>query len=169
MSVAETPRLSLQRLTLEDAPFIVRLLNDADFLRYVGDRAVRSVADAESYLRQGPLGSYARHGFGLYRVALAATGEAVGMCGILQRDYLDAPDLGFALLPEYRRQGFTAEAATAVMAHGRRDFNLTRILAITSLDNESSMRLLAKLGFVLERRVRRVETEPELNLFAISF
>lgn len=155
MIIERTSRLTLSRFTEADAPFIVELLNDADFLRHIGDRNVRTEPDAIKYLRAGPLDSYARHGFGLYRMGLTDSGTPVGMCGLLQRDYLEAPDLGFALLPRYRRRGLTAEAARAVLAHGRRDLGLKRVLAITSLENTASIELLTGLGFVWERHLHR--------------
>ncbi len=94
--VCETPRLLIRRLDATDAPFILRLLNEPSFLENIGDRGVRSLDDARAYLAKGPLASYEQHGFGLFHVSLKAGGDAIGMCGLLKRDWLDAPDVGFA-------------------------------------------------------------------------
>ena len=147
----ETARLTIRRFTTDDAPFVYALYNDPDFLHYIGDRGVHSVADARAYIEAGPIASYARHGFGLYVVELKSTGEPIGVCGILKRDSLDAPDLGFAFLPDYRSRGYAGEAARSVLAFARGTLRLTRILAITSPGNAISMALLRKLGFTLER------------------
>ena len=122
-------------MTAADAPFILELVNDPDFLRHIGDRGVRTLDDAVAYIANGPLASYARHGFGLYRVSLADTAVPIGIAGILRRESLDDPDIGFAFLPAYRRQGFALEAARAVMDHAQRDLGLGRVVAIVSPDN----------------------------------
>lgn len=168
MIVLETSRLELRHLAATDAPFIVRLLNDTAFLRFIGDRGVRTEADARAYLAAGPIDSYHRHGHGLYAATLRGSGEPIGMCGLVRRDYLDEPDLGFALLPQHRALGYTAEAAAAVIAHAREHLGIARLLAITSLDNIPSIRLLEKLGFRLERRMQRPAESEEINLFAMS-
>ena len=100
---------------MDDAPFILGLLNDPDFLRYIGDRGVRTLDDAAAYITNGPLASYARHGFGLYLVSLGDTGVPIGISGVLRRDTLPDPDIGFAFLPGFRRQGYALEAARAVL------------------------------------------------------
>jgi [ribosomal protein S5]-alanine N-acetyltransferase len=165
VALIETPRLRLRRLAATDAPFILELLNDPAFLRYIGDKAVRTEDDARGYIESGPMASYERFGFGLLLVSLTS-GEPIGMCGLLKRDALDDVDLGFALLPGFRAHGYAFEAAAAVLAHAEAAWGLTRVLAITSPDNEASIGLLAKLGFAFERMARMHEAEPEIKVFA---
>jgi len=164
--VIETPRLALHRLTRDDADFILELLNEPSFLRYIGDKGVRTRADACQYILDGPMASYDRFGFGLYRVARKDTNEAIGICGLLKRESLEDVDVGFAFLPRFWSNGFALESASAVLAHGRQTWGLKRILAITSPDNGASIRLLAKLGFRLERMGRPSEEAPEIKVFA---
>lgn len=147
MTVLDTDRLTLRRFTLEDAPFLLRLLNEPSFLANIGDKGVRTEADAQRYLREGPLASYAAHGFGLWGVVLAATGVMIGMCGLLRRPTLEAPDLGYAFLPEHWGAGYAVEAADGVVTHARDVLGLARLLAITSLDNEASIRVLRRVGY----------------------
>jgi RimJ/RimL family protein N-acetyltransferase len=165
-AVLETERLALFRLTPDDAPFIVELLNDPSFLRYIGDRGVRTPDAARRYIETGPTASYERFGFGLYRVALKATGEPIGICGLLKRDTLPDADVGFALLPRFRGRGYAFEAASAVLASAHEAHGLDRVLAITALDNDISITLLGKLGFRFERRTRLSDGAAELNVFA---
>ena len=164
----ETERLVLSRLSALDAGFILELLNEPAFLRYIGDRGVRDEADAIRYVEAGPLASYARFGFGLYRVGLKPGGDAIGICGLLKRDALPDADIGFALLERHRSRGYAHEAAAAVLAHGREAFGLRRVLAITSPDNDVSIGLLAKLGFRFERMARMAPDAPEVKLFALE-
>jgi RimJ/RimL family protein N-acetyltransferase len=164
--VLETSRLVLRRLTADDAPFMLVLLNDPDFIRYIGDRGVRTEEDARGYIERGPIASYARFGFGLYLVDLRATGEAIGICGLLKRDELPEPDIGFAFLPAFRARGFAFEAAAAVQGYARDTFHVGRLLAITSLQNDRSIRLLGRLGFSFDRRIRLSPSGEELNLFS---
>jgi len=164
--VLETERLVLRRLTTGDAPFILELLNDAAFLRHIGDKGVRTEADACRYIETGPMASYLRHGFGLYRVELKDGGEPIGMCGLLKRDYLPDVDIGFALLPRYRSRGYAFESASAVLAHARDTLGVARVLAITSPDNVDSIGLLEGLGFRFERMARPAENEAEVKVFS---
>ncbi|MDX1546742.1 MAG: GNAT family N-acetyltransferase [Rhodothermales bacterium] len=167
-TILETERLVLGTLTPEDEAFILDLLNQPSFLRFIGDRGVRTRADARAYIQNGPLQSYARHGFGLYRVALKGGASPIGICGLLKRDSLEHPDLGFAFLPAYWSKGYASEAARAVLGFARETLGLHRILAITSVENEASMALLRKLGFHFERRARATDGGPPVNVFAFD-
>lgn len=168
MTVLETERLRLRRLTADDAEFILRLLNEPSFLRFIGDRGVRTVDDAREYVLNGPVASYEQFGFGLYLVMLKDAGTPIGMCGLLKRDALDDVDIGFAFLPEFWLKGFAIEAARAVMEHGRRDFGLKRIVAVTNPDNAGSIRVLEKLGFVFERMVRLSGESLEIRMYGAA-
>jgi RimJ/RimL family protein N-acetyltransferase len=166
LKVVETDRLILRRMSLDDAGFVLVLLNDPSFLRYIGDKGVRTLEDARKYILTGPVASYERHGFGLYLVSRKEDGDSIGICGLLKRDALPDVDLGFAFLPEYGSRGYGFESATAVMDHGRRVLGLQRIVAVTAPGNLASIRLLEKLGMRFEGMVRLAEGGPELKLFA---
>ena len=169
MTILETERLLLRHLDVQgDAAFIRALLNTPAFLRYIGDRGVRTEADARRYIADGPVASYADHGFGLFAVDLRRSGEAVGICGLLQRPTLADPDLGFAFLPAAWGQGYATEAAAATRAWGHAVHGLDRIVAITQPDNAGSIRVLEKTGFRFERMVAVREDEPPLRLFAAT-
>lgn len=141
-----THRLIMRPLTLADAPFMLQLLNDSSFIRNIGDRGVRSEAEAVAYLTAGPLASYQQYGFGLRAIELQQDGQLIGICGLIQRETLDAPDLGYALLPDYTGQGYALEAAKAAVQWAV-TLDLAQLYAVVSLENEASKRLLAKLGF----------------------
>jgi RimJ/RimL family protein N-acetyltransferase len=164
MNVIETTRLDLREFTLRDAPFILHLLNEDGFLRFIGDKGVRSLADARDYILQGPSASYRQHGFGLYRASLR-DGTPIGMCGLVKRDTLPDVDVGFAVLERYWSQGYCSEAATAVLDFGLHTLGLKRIVAITAPENHGSMAVLAKIGLQFEKRVRLSDGGPEVNLF----
>lgn len=149
-----------------DAEFILRLLNEPSFLKYIGDKSVRTLDDARGYIRNGPMKSYEENGFGLYRVGLKANDRAIGTCGLIQRDALPAPDIGFAFLPEYWNKGYGHESAAEVMRYAREVLRHDRILAITSPDNEASGRLLEKIGLRFERLIRLSEDADEVKLFS---
>lgn len=147
----ETERLRLREFTAADATFIVKLLNSPGWLRYIGDRGVRTEADALNYIAQGPRASYARYGYGLWCVARKEDGVPVGMCGLLKRDALPDVEVGFAFLPEHAGLGYAQESARAVVEAGRRRFGLRRLAAITQPTNAASIRVLEKLGLTYER------------------
>ncbi|MDB5359344.1 MAG: Ribosomal-protein-alanine acetyltransferase [Rhodospirillales bacterium] len=160
----ETDRLILRELATEDASFILALVNDPDWLRFIGDRRIRTLVDAGAYILGGPVAMYRRLGFGLWHVALK-DGTAIGICGLIKRDTLDHVDLGFAFLPAYRGRGYAFEAAAASLAYGRNVLKLERIVATTALDNEASGRLLEKLGLRFERVIRPAADGAELKLY----
>lgn len=164
--ILRTARLGLRELHRGDAPFIVELLNDPAFIANIGDRGVRTTADAEAYIDRGPRASYAQHGFGLWLVELTDSAAPIGICGILQRDGLTDPDIGFAFLPEYRSRGYAFEAASAVRDLAREKLHLPRLLAIVSPGNASSIRLLERLGFTFERAIVMPGEAHEVKLFA---
>jgi RimJ/RimL family protein N-acetyltransferase len=166
LKVLETDRLVLRRLAVADAEFILELLTDPSFLRFIGDKGVRTIEDARNYILHGPVASYEHFGFGLYLTELKETNVAMGICGLVKREGLEDVDVGFAFLPRFWRQGYAFESAAAVLAYGRDVIGLERIVAITSEDNEASIRLLLKLGLKFERLVKLSEAGPEIKLFA---
>lgn len=166
MIVLETDRLILRRMGGDDAPFILELLNEPSFLQHIGDKGVRTLEEARQYILSGPVTSYDQHGFGLYRVELKASGEPIGMCGLLKRDWLADVDIGFAFLPRFWSKGYAAESALAVLDHGRQNFGVKRIVAISSPDNDGSAKVLEKIGLKFERMARVPGESSDVRLFA---
>src|SRR6476659_7665879 len=166
MTVLETERLILRHFNTDDAPFILALLNEPSFLRYIGDQNARTLADARQHILNGPQATYERHGFGIYQVELQDSHTPIGMCGLLKREELPQPDIGFAFLPDFWNQGFAFEAAAAVLNDARERLQLNRILAIVSPDNEASIGLLQKLGLSFEGNIKLAADRDEVKLFA---
>lgn len=166
-----TPRLRLREFALTDAKFIVELVNDADWLRFIGDKGVRNADDARRYLLDGPLASYARNGFGLWCVEELSSDERIGMCGLIRRDTLPDVDVGFAFLARHRGRGFAREATAAALEHGRSQLGLARIariVAITALENLRSQRVLEACGLRFERSVQLATDAAPVALFALG-
>lgn len=164
MSIFETERLVLRRMTADDAEFICKLVNEPSFLRFIGDKGVRNEADAVQYIQNGPVANYQRLGFGQYLVELKDERVPIGMCGLTRKDALPAPDVGFAFLPEYWSKGYALEAASAVMSYSRNVLGLRKLVAVTLPDNENSIKLLEKIGLKFERLIRMSEDASELRL-----
>jgi RimJ/RimL family protein N-acetyltransferase len=165
MKVLETDRLILRWLSTDDAEFILELLNEPSFLRFIGDKGVRTLEDARNYILNGPVDMYNRLGFGLYLTELKEGGIPIGICGLIKRDGLEDVDIGFAFLPRFWAKGYAYEAASAVMAYGKDVLGLKRIVAITSPDNDASRKLLEKLGLRFEHMIRLSEETEEVRLF----
>ncbi|MDN3640462.1 GNAT family N-acetyltransferase [Simiduia curdlanivorans] len=140
-----TARLRLEPLDLKHDELIVAVFNDPDFLNFVGDKGIRTLAQAQQYLRDGPMAERQQSGIVNYAVIAAHSGEAIGMCGLLQRPYLPEPDLGYGFLPSARGQGYAYEAASAVLASLKAPGTLW---AMVNPANAASLALLHKLGFV---------------------
>lgn len=158
--IIETQRLRLRNVDLNDAAFILALVNDPDWLRHIGDRGVRSIDDARTFIEDGPVTSYRTHGFGLWLTELSDEPVAVGLCGILKREYLENPDLGYALLPKYRHQGYAREASAGVMVHAHDALGFDTLDAMVSPRNHRSVHLLEQLGF---EEIGIIEIPPDNN------
>ena len=165
----ETERLTLRRFTPADAPYMLRQLNEPGFIANIADRGVRSVEQATAYLENGPITSYRLNGFGFWAVIEKAGGSVIGMCGLVKRDNLPDPDLGYAFVPEYFGKGLAFEAARACVTAAKQDFALPRLLAIVNPGNQASRRLLEKLGFGFTGMRPVYANEPELCLYRLDF
>jgi ribosomal-protein-alanine N-acetyltransferase len=163
-----TERLTLRPFALEDAPFILRLLNELSFIENIADKGVRTLAQAEDYLQAGPLHSYEVHGHGLCRVGLRGSDTPVGMCGLLKRDTLADVDLGYAFLPEFTGRGLALEAARATVGWAAQALGRRKLLAIVAPTNTRSIALLRKLGFASEGTVVMPGDPKELLLEGLA-
>jgi len=163
--VLETERLRLREFTTEDTEFIVELFNSPGWLKFIGDRKVKTTQQARHYLENGPIKSYSRNNYGLYLVEKKDDGAPVGMCGILKRESLDHPDIGFAFLPQHNGKGFAFEVASALIAYAREKLGITRLAAITVPGNERSIRLLEKIGLTYQKRFKFPNSTEELLLY----
>ena len=166
MNVLETERLILRWLSADDAAFMLELVNDPGWLRFIGDRGVRTLEDARDYILNGPVAMYHRVGFGLYLVELKQSATPIGICGLIERVGLEDIDIGFAFLPAFCGQGYAYEAASAMMTYAQDTVGLKRVVAITSPDNQRSITLLTKLGLSFVDLLRLGEDQPEVMLFA---
>jgi RimJ/RimL family protein N-acetyltransferase len=164
--VIETDRLQLRQLSVDDAEFILRLLNEPSFIQNIGDRGVRTLDDARGYIVKGPITSYEKFGFGLWMIETKSPSAPIGICGLLKREVLDDVDIGYALLPEFWSHGYALESASAVVSYAREKLGLKRVVAVTNSNNQSSIRLLEKMGFKYERMVQLSEGAPEIQLLA---
>jgi protein-tyrosine-phosphatase/RimJ/RimL family protein N-acetyltransferase len=166
--VYESPRLRMRPLVDEDAPFILELLNDPAWLRYIGDRGVRTLGDARRYIEQGPRRMYAEHGFGPYLVERKDDGASLGICGLFRRDTLPDVDVGFALAEPFRGQGYAFEAAAATLRYARESLKLQRVVAIALPENHASTRVLERLGLRFERTIVFGPEAETLNYFGTT-
>jgi RimJ/RimL family protein N-acetyltransferase len=164
-TVLETDRLRLRQFSVKDAPFILKLLNEPSFIQNIGDKGARTLDDARRYILTGPLASYEKFGFGLWLVELKDSTRPIGMCGLLKREILDDVDIGYAFLPEFWSHGYAIESASAVLSYSTRQFGLKRVVAVVNPENESSIRLLQKMGFEYETMIKLSAEEPEIKLF----
>ena len=165
MLVVQSSRLRLRHIEIGDGEFILSLLNDPEFLKFVGDKKVSDLESAQDYVRQGPVASYENFGFGLYLVELLDNGEPIGICGLLKRDFLEYVELGFALMPLYRGYGYAFEAAQATIEYARNTLDLPQIVAISASKNFRSIKLLERLGMQFDKRMSLPVTEKEVKLF----
>lgn len=162
--IIETDRLLLVEFSNVDAAFIIQLLNSKGWLKYIGDRNIKTEEDAVKYLQNGSIKSYTENGFGFWKVILKEDHTPIGMCGFIKRDYLENADIGFAFLPEFEGKGYAYEAAKPTLKHGF-EIGFKTISAITTTDNLRSIALIEKLGLKFEKRFFMPDDTDELMLF----
>ena len=167
MKILETERLTLRLQTTDDADFILELVNDPSWLRFIGDRGVRTVEDAREYILNS-IHMYEKSGFCFYLVERKEDNIPLGLCGLVKRDSLEDVDIGYAFLPKYWGKGYAYEAASATLAYSIDTLGLNRIVAITTQDNEASAKLLKKIGLKFERLVQLSNDAEELRLFSFN-
>ena len=166
MNVIETERLNLREMSEADAGFMLEVLNDPGFVRFVGDRGVRTLEGAARYISERFVESYRQNGFGLWLVETKDEKMPAGICGLLRRETLPGVEVGYAFLPQFRSKGYAFEAASAAMAYARDVLGLPRLYAVVNPDNAGSIRVLEKLGMKFERMVRLSGEESDINLFS---
>ena len=164
--ILDTERLRLKEFTTADTDFIIALLNSPGWLQFIGDRNVRTKEEAVHYLENGPIKSYREHGFGLWMVELKERNIPIGMCGIIAREKLDKPDIGFAFLPEHNGKGYAYEIAAATLDYAKEQLNIPVIYAITVPDNSNSIRLIEKIGLGYVKTFRFEGDDEELLLYS---
>lgn len=168
--ILETERLALYDFEVEDAPFVQRLVNSPGWLRFIGDRHIHTLADAELYLLNSIIPVYKEFGFGFWQIRLKDTDTPIGMCGITKRIYLNNPDLGYALLPQYEGKGYAYEAVVATIAYARDTLHLPRLLAIARPDNAASIKLLEKASLRFEKTLLLpYAASAEVQMMSIDF
>ena len=165
--VLRTDRLLLRHMAVSDAAFMLDLLNDESWIRFIGDRGVRTLDQARDYILNGPVEMVERLGFGFYVVESKESGCPLGVCGLAKRDFLDDVDIGYAFAPQCRGQGYAFEAASRVLVHAKNDIGLRRVVATVRPDNAASIRLLVKLGLRFEHALDRPEG-GDLHLFGME-
>lgn len=167
--ILETERLALRQFTLNDTKFIIELVNSPGWLKFIGNRNIKTEEQAEEYLKNGPLKSYEDNGFGLYLVQLKTNKTPIGMCGLLKRNDLENPDIGFAFLPAFMGRGFGFESADAVIKYAKDILKLSKIMAITVPHNSSSIKLLEKLGLTRGDTIYTSPNKEKLALYELKF
>lgn len=159
-----TARLLLRLPCAKDGAFLVRLMNEPDWIRFIGDRHVHTPEEAAAYVERRLLPPFRERGFGMYVVETRADGDAVGICGLVKREALADADLGFAFLSGARGRGYALEASRAVLDDARTRLGAARVLAITMPDNAASARVLARLGMTAAGELAQDGAAP-LRLF----
>ena len=144
--ILETQRLRLVEAQDSDDTFFFKLLNSPNWLEFIGNRNIHTLKDARDYIQKSLINSYQTNGYGLYKMILKKNMKDIGICGLVKRPTLDHPDIGFAILPAFEKKGYTIEAAKGILTYAKTILRLEKILAITTLENTGSQRILSKIG-----------------------
>lgn len=164
-----TDRLYLREAQLKDSRFFIDLMNTSGWLKYIGDRKIKTSKAAKDYIQHSLISSYEKNKFGLYVVVLRSTGMLIGICGLVKRPELSLPDLGFAILPEFESNGYTFEACKGVIVHSKETLSIPRILAITMPGNKKAVKLLERLGFTVVQNEETRHENKELITYTLDF
>ncbi len=166
MNLLKTDRLLINRITLDDAAFILELMNDKDWIKNIGDRGMTSIEDAEAYIKTRFLKTYEESNLGFFGLITKNSKEVIGIAGLVDREGIDHVDIGYGLLPNFRGKGYAFEATKAIYDYGYKQLKLEKIVAIVNPDNPTSIQLLSKLGMEFEKMVRLPDEEKDIMLFS---
>lgn len=167
--ILETARLTLRRMTTNDAPFVIELLNEPSYHQNIGDRGIRTLADAGKYITEQFIGSYEKYGFGLYLVKLKNSSTPIGIAGLIKRDSLKNVDIGFAFLSQHHQKGFAVESALGILDYAKNMIGLERVVGITVPHNVASIKVLERIGMKFERNITLPEIGHEDKFFSLDF
>lgn len=163
--ILETERLVLSELSVNDAPFFYALVNDAAWIEFIGDRDVKTLADAENYLSTKIIPSYKINGFGFYLVSSKNKNESMGISGLVDREGLEHIDVGYAFLPEFRGKGYAYEATKSVLSYAKNSLQIDPVVAITNVDNIKSCLLLERLGLKFDKIIQLLDDPVKCKLY----
>jgi len=166
MNLLETDRLLINKITIDDAEFILELMNDKDWIKNIGDKGVRTIEDAQAYIQNRFLKTYTESNCGFYSLNLKKNHQFIGIAGLVDREGLDHIDIGYGMLPQFRGNGYAFEATKAIYDYGYQDLKLEKIVAIVNPDNLSSIKLLSKLGLEFEKMIRLPDEEIDILLYS---
>lgn len=158
----KTQRLYIRPITVNDAPFILELMNTPKWLQFIGDRHVHSVEDAKNYIITKALPQFEKFGYGNNVITRKEDNVKLGTCGVYHRDGKELPDIGFAFLPAYEGKGYAFEANSALIKEMRNTHKLTQLSAYTLENNFKSRKLLERLGFKLKGIGQLPTTDEDL-------
>lgn len=164
----ETKRLLLEPMKIEDADLILKLYNAPNFIKFIGDRNIRTIEDAQNYIITKFLPQFDRLGYGNFLITLKEDGTKIGGVGVFAREGLDVHDIGFSFLPEFEGKGFGYEAASTLLEFSFSELGLKKISAITTKENTASQKLITKLGFHYQSIVRLPDEEVDLLYYEIE-
>lgn len=167
MKPANTNRIQFRQLTVEDSAFILELYNSAEFIEYIGDRGIKSVQDAQQYIESTLIPIYQQEGMGMF--AIEYKNDVVGVCGLLKREHLAYPDLGYGFLKKHTKHGLALEAAKSTLEFARSQLKLTQLLAMATSHNQASINLLMKLGFAYQSSDKEAGNRNSLDLYQLNF
>ena len=166
MNLLATDRLLINKITIDDAGFILELMNDKDWIKNIGDKGVRTIEDAQAYIENRFLTTYHESNCGFYSLNLKNNHQFIGIAGLVDREGIDHIDIGYGILPQFRGNGYAFEATKAIYDYGYQELKLEKIVAIVNPDNLPSIKLLSKLGLEFEKMIRLPDEDKDIKLFS---
>lgn len=158
----ETERLIIRPINLTDSKFIIELVNSKGWLKFIGNRNISTLDDAEKYIQK----IIDSPNFYYSVFELKATKKPIGIVTFLNRVEQKFPDIGFAMLSEYEKNGYSFEASRKYLDEIIQSNRYENIIAITIPDNQKSIKLLTKLG--LEYESDYVGDNGTLSVFSLN-
>ena len=161
-------RLIIRPTLEQDSDLIYQLMNSPKFIKYVGDRQLYYVENAEKYIQDKMLPQLHSHGYSNYSLINKKNSAKIGICGLYDREGLDGIDIGFGILPEFEGLGYAFESSSRIIKAAFDELEIPEIKAITTKENVSSESLLLKLGFKLNRTIVLPNESDELLSYKIE-
>ena len=166
LTIFKTKRLQLREASIQDAPFIMKLVSEPAWHENISTNSINTLEKASEYIEQKMMAMYKDFGFGLWVIEKLEDSTPVGICGLLQRETLPGIDIGYALLEKYWGNGYAFEATNGCLDYAKNKLNADKVLAITKKENLRSVNLLEKTGFKYESDFSHPGTTEKLALYS---
>lgn len=145
--ILDTERCHIRESTVEDVDLFYEIYKNPSITKYMED--LYSDRNEElAYMRDYIEKVYGFYDFGVWTVIEKESGSIIGRAGLSYREGYEDPELGFVIGVPWQGKGYAYEVCREILKYGKEELGFERVQAFVETENEVSLNLCTKLGFV---------------------